>query len=187
MRIKIVLSFIVMFVSIVCYADCTEYQALFNLMSHRADLLKDVAANKYCAQQSVYDAKQELAVLNRVACVATDLNLDSENVMLFAQIQMDMSKQIEQNYLNLWQVKPELVPKNYMSLVELRQKIGDIDQQLYFVLASLIKTKQFCSYPEQITEFKSSFASVEMMPQSVDFSHLILKSLALNVNSLSNS
>ena len=169
---------------VVAYADCSAFQPVLNLMQQRALLLKDVAANKYNAHppQSVYDAKQELKVLNNLASNANKLGLDKNNLLQFAQLQMDFSKQVEEYWLSIWQANNALAPQtgSYKSLAEVRQQIQKIDGSLYPALALALNAKNKCNLSTLKNQFTTSFKSIAGIPQNPDFSELLTSAL-LNI------
>jgi len=140
-------------------------------------LLKDVAADKYVTHKSAYDATQELKVLNNVDKLANSVGLDNYSVMLFAQIQMDMSKQIEEYWLDIWNKNPSLAPKpgQYKGLTVVRSQIQVIDKQLYPALAKVPKNQ--CGTYNIQEEFKSGFSQVQGIPTTPDFSMLMINSV----------
>lgn len=159
-------------------AECLAFKASFDLMSRRAALLKGVAANKYQLGHNIYDASQELNVLQQVDKLAVKLDVERYSLLQYAQLQMDMAKHIEQYWLNLWQSNPLLAPKanQYQDLAEVRQQIQALDQQIYPNLAQAIKSNS-CTSIEIQTEFATSFKLVQGIPVAPDFSKLLVNSI----------
>ncbi len=159
-------------------AQCLPFKPVFKLISQRASLLKDVAANKYKSKQSVFDATQELKVLQRINASSSNLGLESYSLIQYAQLQMDLAKQIEQYWLDLWQSNPQLAPKagQYQDLVSLRAQIQSLDQQIYPHLASAIKLN-YCSITAVEEEFMDSFSLIKGIPTEPDFSKLMVNAI----------
>ncbi len=159
-------------------AECLVFKPVFKLMNYRAILLKDVAANKYKNQQSVFDAAQELKILQQVYTYAEELSIENYSLMQYAQIQMDLSKQIEQYWLNLWQSNPLLAPKDgqYKNLKYIRQQIQILDKQIYPSLARSIKLNS-CSNADIQGEFVANFRAIKGIPIAPDFSRLMVNAI----------
>ena len=160
------------------YASCDKYQNVFKLMQQRATLLKDVAANKYVSKSSPYDTKQELSVLTNVSQLADNLNLEKYSLLSFAQIQMDLSKQIEQFWLNSWQKSPESFPKKYLDLATIREQIKLIDQQIYPGLKLALTNPNSCSEAQMQTQFNSIFTTqLDGIPSTPDYAKIMVNSI----------
>jgi chorismate mutase-like protein len=159
-------------------AECLAFKPVFELMRKRAMLLKDVAANKYKLKQNVFDASQELKVLQRVGSQAGNSGLEKYSLMQYAQLQMDLARHIEQYWLNSWQNNPQLAPKTgqYQDLAHLRQQIQVLDQQIYPHLAQSIKSNT-CTNIEVQDEFATSFKLVQGIPVSPDFTKLMVNAI----------
>lgn len=159
-------------------AECLAFKPVFELMSKRANLLKDVAVNKYKLKQNVFDASQELTVLQRVDSQAAKFGLEKYSLMQYTQLQMDLAKHIEQYWLNLWQNNPQLAPKagQYQDLANLRQQIQVLDQQIYPNLAQTIKSNA-CTNIEIQDEFVTRFKLVKGIPVSPDFAKLMVNAI----------
>ncbi len=115
-------------------------------MSQRAALMKDVAAYKWIENHNAtaYNASQEIKVLNSVKSIAIKNHFNVDSVFVFAQIQMDLSKQIENYWLNYWN-NPNTPPikkptkNNVISLSKLRTKIIAIDSKLFPAIKDSLK------------------------------------------------
>lgn len=172
--IRVIVLIICVTTSTVVQARCVVFKPAFNLMAQRANLLKDVAAYKYLTHKSSYDAAQELKVLNNVDKIANDLGFDSYSLMQYAQIQMDMSKQIEEYWFNIWKNNPKLAPKpgQYKDLTLVREQIQAIDKQIYPALRKAIENQ--CSVYDVQDMFKSNFEQIKGIPITPDFSRLMV-------------
>lgn len=179
---RIITALLLISISSITYASCENFQEVFKFMRQRAYLLKDITANKYHTnpKQGVFNSDQELKILKNVISFAKKENLEKYSTMQFAQIQMDMSKQVEQYWLNKWFAHSQQAPKigTYQSLDKLRQQLSDIDKQLYSAIAHAKNVKNQCSSRKIQDEFDESFkGSVEGIPSSPDFSNMVLHSI----------
>lgn len=109
--------------------------------------MKPVAIIKYRnnANASPYDAAQEVRVLKAVEAQAVALNLPGYGMLNFAQIQMDLSKQIEAYWILRWKNKQEGVPKAVEGLPALRKKINIVDGVLYPAIKAAQSAFSLCS------------------------------------------
>lgn len=143
--------------------------------------MQTVAANKYLAtpRGNIFDAKQELKVLQNSQQQAQQLALESSAFFQFTQIQMDASKQIQAYWFDYWQQNPHTAPKpgQYADLATVRQQIKTIDNQLYPQLAKLVVAPPQCSAQELQTIFYQTLGIITVLPQIPDFRQLILKSI----------
>ena len=173
----ILISFFIMLLGNI-QAECLAFKPVFELMGKRALLLQDVAANKYKRGQSIFDASQELKVLQQLDNNAAKWGLDNYSLMQYAQLQMDLAKHIEQYWLNLWQSNPQLAPKagQYQDLANLRQQIQVLDQKIYPNLAQSIQLNT-CINSEIQAEFAANFKLIKGIPTTPDFSKLMVNAI----------
>lgn len=157
------------------YADCLAYKPVFELMAKRAMLLKDVAANKYKNKQGVYNPEQELRVLKAAIIQAKKRHLDTTKVMEYSQIQMDMSKQIEAYWVELWQNNPKTFPTKYQRLGVVRRQIKAIDEEIYSKIQLSVSIT--CSANEAQVVFNDSFNEVSGIPEDPDFRQIMLSTV----------
>ncbi|NET58070.1 MAG: hypothetical protein F6K47_18515 [Symploca sp. SIO2E6] len=113
-------------------ANCYSWQVapanrLWCLLYERESLMKEVAANKYQYRQKkpIYDGVRELDVLSKVADNAQKKQLPLRDVQLYAQLVMDVSRQIQQYWFDLWE-QQESSPAQ-LSLNQIRERIDQID------------------------------------------------------------
>ena len=169
------------------FADCNDYNQLFNLIAKRTSYMQTVAANKYLAtpQGNIYDAPQELKVLQNAQMQAHNQQLESNVFLPFTQTQMDLSKQIQAYWFSYWQQNPQLAPKprQYADLATVRQQIKIIDDQLYPQLAKLITTNPECPLNQLNTKFAAQFAEIKGIPHNPDFRSLVVASVIATVHS----
>jgi len=113
--------------------------ALFRLIARRANTLKTVAAYKYINGASLFDAQRERVLMQNNIKKATDNGLPVLRVLIFAQMQMDFSKHIEQSWVELWQTPGSTLTKEEVEqevppdLGAVRSEIMEIDKELYGV------------------------------------------------------
>ena len=100
--IGLLLSFGISTTSFASECDSKKLDPVFDLMVQRTKLMEGVAAYKFTQKQQPYDAATELKVLLNVRKIAEDNKLDPSDLMVFAQIQMDQAKQVQQYWLNYW-------------------------------------------------------------------------------------
>ncbi|MEO1432592.1 MAG: chorismate mutase [Cyanobacteria bacterium J06632_19] len=101
---------------------------LWCLIYERERLMKEVAANKYPQKKPIYDGVRELAVLNNIATIAKKNQLPVREMQLYSQIVMDVSRQIQQYWFDLW--KKQEVTTAKLSLNQIRQRIDQIDEAI---------------------------------------------------------
>eukprot|EP00747_Dinoflagellata_sp_TGD_P055008 gnl/TRDRNA2_/TRDRNA2_149313_c0_seq2.p1 gnl/TRDRNA2_/TRDRNA2_149313_c0~~gnl/TRDRNA2_/TRDRNA2_149313_c0_seq2.p1 ORF type:complete len:287 (+),score=46.73 gnl/TRDRNA2_/TRDRNA2_149313_c0_seq2:93-953(+) len=166
-------------------ADCIIPAAVcevLDLLGQRASLMRAVAANKFAdslareeaaiaastvggdarrgasvpaARPSVYVARQEIVVMEKIQALAQQLGLPRYAMLAFAQIQMDYAKLIQEHWLEVWTTHHELesshcgllgdsaprsaafrASESFPSLEEVRASIAEIDRQLYPAIRS---------------------------------------------------
>jgi cyclohexadienyl dehydratase len=115
-----------------------ELDRMYKLMAQRAGIMKEVAAQKWLHnhKSTVYNSNQELKVLNNAESVAIKNNLKPNSLLVFIQIQMDLSKHIEQYWFDYW--NNQSTPKesftndnSTINLQKLRERIKIIDNNLF--------------------------------------------------------
>lgn len=168
------------------FAKChsNNLSPVVSLMAERASIMKAVAANKWYNtpkhQAVAYSAKQEIHVLNQAYNIAKENKLDPLSVMIFSQIQMDISKQIETYWINYWN-NPKVSSKNkpskqsIESLSTLRIKIGKIDAKFYPRLSANIPSIQQCSINQMIPIFHHAFTGVVGIPKKPSYINMLAK------------
>ncbi len=101
---------------------------LWCLIYERERLMKEVAAIKYPKKKPIYDGVRELAVLNNIGIIARKNELPVREMQLYSQIVMDVSRQIQQYWFDLW--KKQEVTTAKLSLNQIRQRIDQIDEAI---------------------------------------------------------
>ena len=163
-------------------ADMTEPESqeltqIFNLIAKRANLMKAVAFNKHITNHNIYCATQEIKLLRRIQKIATELSLPVYPVMIFAQIQMDLSKYIEQYWLDHWNKSDNQNHDNDFSLKQLRLTIKEIDHQLYSAIKQAVPILKNFSLATIMPLFDQAMTKVPGMPLSPNYGHMVLYAL----------
>lgn len=116
------------------------------LIYQRERLMKDVAAHKYLNNNPLFDASQELRVLRKAIQNSHHHQLPAVEVTLYAQILMDISKQIQAYYWIQWQQQQLPPPLAAPSIHQIRQQIGMIDAK---IIDQFKQIRQQCSLSSQ--------------------------------------
>ena len=112
------------------------------LIYQRERLMKDVAADKYLNNNPLFDASQELRVLRIAVQNSQNHELPSVEVTLYAQILMDISKQIQAYYWIQWQQQQQTPPLTAPPIHKTRQQIKIIDTN---IIDQFKQIRQQCS------------------------------------------
>jgi len=162
-------------------AQCNTKQLdqLFNLMSQRGNLMRGVAAYKYMEKSSIYDANQELKLLQTSLDIADANQLNADKLMVFVQIQMDLSKQIENYWIQYWKAHPEDAPDPGITpdISSLRQQIAAIDGKLYPQIGANVNNLKRCSQDTITKQYNKAMNQIKGIPQAPDYNMLIIASL----------
>jgi len=161
-----------------CYSEgVAAANRLWCLLYEREKLMKEVAANKYQYQHKkpIYDGARELEVLSKVADNAQKKQLPVRDVQLYAQIVMDVSRQIQQHWFDVWEEQESLPPT--LSLNQIRERIDQIDTA---ILDSFVLMRDNGSITLQQLQdgLRESFADLEGIHPSQDptlFTDLLAK------------
>jgi chorismate mutase len=166
-----------------CHMD--KINPVVSLIGQRAGMIKAVAAYKWYHapdhQATPYSAQREIKVLASVNSLAKKQDIDPLSLLIFTQIQMDISKQIETYWINYWNdpektVKGKPTKTTLKSLTSLRQQIEKLDASLFPLLKSAIPALQQCSVAQLRPVFNRAFAQVKGIPQQSDFMSMLIKS-----------
>ncbi|NEQ64075.1 MAG: hypothetical protein F6K21_00845 [Symploca sp. SIO2D2] len=163
-----------------CYSEgVVAVNRLWCLLYEREKLMKEVAANKYQYQHKkpIYDGARELDVLSKVADNAQKKQLPVRDVQLYAQIVMDVSRQIQQHWFDVWEEQESLPPT--LSLNQIRERIDQIDTA---ILDSFVLMRDDDSITLQQLQdgLRESFADLEGIHPSHDptlFTDLLAKAI----------
>lgn len=182
------------FILIIFYAQCgftncdiTKLTALTTLMANRAKLMKDVAACKWVNanrhQAIAYDAKQEIFILNSVKQISKIYDLPLQPLLVFTQVQMDISKQIETYWFNLWRLKSSSktqlpTKKSIVPLSSLREKIIAIDTKFFTILSENKSHLKYCSYTDLNKIMQPKLEKIKGIPKQPNFISMMSFALA---------
>ncbi len=158
-----------------CQTDTLK--TVFKFVADRAQLMKFVAADKYEQKKPAYAAAQEIKVLNRVEQIAKDQGLPVYPLLIFAQVQMDLSKYIEEYWLDQWRKDPASYQPDKMSLAQLRNEIGQIDAKLYPAIKDALESLKRCSLSTSSKLFLEAMKPVKGVPQEPDYTQIMLQAL----------
>ncbi|MED7819134.1 MULTISPECIES: chorismate mutase [unclassified Francisella] len=168
---KILVIFFVMFGF--CYASVDQP---LKLLVQRAALMQGVGICKSKLKGSIYDANQEISVLQNAKALAKQNNLEENSFLTFIQLQMDLSKQIENYYLNN-ATKQQLEQQSTDCLTNYRDKIKKVDAQLYPAISENIKSiRKDKKLASQISELVKK-QNIKGIPQDPNYLDLVAYSL----------
>lgn len=160
-------------------ADCdsSKLTKAFNLIAERAQVMQLVAADKYSDKTSIYAPARELHVLQNVQTIANKENLPLYPTLAFTQLQMDMSKFIEQYWLDKWLADPKSFNHKDLDLSKLRTTISAVDESLYPTIKEALPSLKRCSLAISSKAFKEAMSKVQGVPSNPDYVNMMLASL----------
>ncbi len=170
-------------------ADTCDLQALqqpLQLMAQRAQIMKQVAATKWYNtpnhQAAAYGAIQEVKVLQNAEILADQMGVDPWRLLVFVQVQMDLSKQIEAYWINYWNLpstpanqKPTV--KTVISLDQLRDQIKQIDGRLYPAINRALPAIDDCSISKMHVVYQQNFGNIAGIPLHPNYGKVYLQAL----------
>jgi chorismate mutase-like protein len=157
--------------------DNTKLTMAFDLIAQRAQVMQLVAADKFIKKSGIYAPDRELQVLQHVKIIADKEMLPAYPTLVFTQIQMDMSKFIEQYWLAKWSADAKSFNQKDVDLTKLRAVISQIDDKLYPAIKMALPSLQRCSLTISSKSFEEAMAQVEGVPSNPDYASMILASL----------
>ncbi len=147
-----------------------------NLLVQRAALMQGVGVCKAKLKSSIYDANQEIRVLQNAKKLAKQNKLEEGSFLVFIQLQMDLSKQIEDYYLNN-ATQQQLDQQGSDCLTNYRDKIKKVDAKLYPAISknieSIKKDKNLTSQLKKLVKKQN----IKGVPQNPDYLGLVSNSL----------
>lgn len=164
--------------------DIKKLDPLFSLMAKRNTLMVGVASYKFTQKETVYDPAREIAVLKNTEKLANTNKLNSSDLMLFAQMQMDQAKLIQANYLQKWKDNPSNLPDPAITpgIDSLRTQINHIDEQIYANVITNLPTIQICSQPIMLKHLNNAYTSSSelktMATVATDYNRLVISALS---------
>ena len=184
---KILLVLLTFCIFNLSFADCNlnKLDKLTHALAKRAKIMKSVAEFKYYKNYNatVYDSKRELIILRKASKISQQYDLPEAQLLNFIQIQMDISKHIEQYWINKLKDKNVEI-KNPPTLRELRKEIGKIDSKLYIKIKNNISNIKQCSVAQikDSLEYEINKKNIEAIPTNPNF--LLIS--ASSIKNLSN-
>ncbi|GGF87569.1 chorismate mutase [Cysteiniphilum litorale] len=157
--------------------DSSKLTNAFNLIAKRAEVMQLVAADKYSDKTSIYAPAREIQVLQNVQAIANKENLPLYPTLMFSQLQMDMSKFIEQYWLDKWLADPKSFDHKDLDLTKLRATISSVDKSLYPAIKDALPSLKRCSLAISSKAFKAAMNKVEGVPSNPDYVNMMLASL----------
>lgn len=184
---KKIMALLLIFISFCACANTPNtLEKTANLLAKRASLMEKVAAYKWYNapnnQATAYSATQEQAVLLSAQQTAQKLKITPLSLMLFSQIQMDLSKQIEAYWITYWNA-PTTPPADkptsatIISLNRLRNQIQKIDLKLYPMLQQDIPYFKSHNIKTIQTQLNTAFDSMQGIPTKPSYLALLAASL----------
>ncbi len=149
------------------------------IMAQRAQLMHEVAAYKFVHNLPIYDAKQDLTILQHVNGIAKDKGFDPQSLLIFAQIQMDMSKYIETYWIHYWQTHPNdrPNPRRVESSMKMRLQLISIGHKLYPAIKEALPYYHGCTLPQLTMAFNHNFSRIAGVPHNPDYAAIYLSAL----------
>jgi chorismate mutase len=144
-------------------AGCTDPQAVTERLAlrvaGRAALMKSVAKLKSERASPIYDGKRELGVLGRVQSQSQGADLDA--ALLFAQIQMDLAKQLQTAWVaELAQQGPTSRSASPPSLAQLRTRLDALGEDVSRLLKEL-RSRPHCNQSGLATVLVPALADLD--------------------------
>ncbi len=162
-------------------AQCNtkSLDSMFNLMAQRNSLMMGVAAYKYIKKSSIYDSKQELTVLQNSLNTADTYQLNADKLMVFVQIQMDLSKQIQSQLVEHWKAVPSDAPDPAITpdLSTLRGQIAAIDNKLYSQIAANVGNLKQCNKDTVLSQYTKAMQGIKGIPSDPDYNLIVIAAL----------
>ncbi|WP_395166558.1 chorismate mutase [Francisella salimarina] len=167
---------IIALLAVMVGASYASVEKPLNLLVERASLMQGVGICKHKLNSPLYDADQELRVLQNAQALAKKNHLESNSFLIFIQLQMDLSKQIEDYYAkNATQQQLEQQSSDCLSIY--RDKIKKVDEQLYPAISQNINE---INKDKDLTTKLSEFVkkqNIKGIPQDPSYLELLANSL----------
>lgn len=163
--------------------DKITLKELAGLIAKRADYMKQVAMTKYADKQIkavIYDWEQENKVLEKTIESAENFDLPKATTLCFEQIQMDIAKQIQSYWINIWsQQITGPIEQVVVSLPILREKIKKINQTLLLLISKSRHVLSRCPQKKIAAILKEFFERAEIKPSALMFVYLDMMAFCL--------
>ncbi|WP_440683627.1 hypothetical protein [Cysteiniphilum halobium] len=157
--------------------DISKLTNVFNFIAKRAEVMQLIAADKYSDKTSIYAPAREIQVLQNIQTIANKEKLPLYPTLTFTQLQMDMSKFIEQYWLSKWLADPKSFNHKDLDLTKLRATISKVDKSLYPAIKEALPSLKRCSLAISSKAFKEAMHNVEGVPSNPDYVNMMLASL----------
>lgn len=169
--LKILMPLIVLF-----GASYASVDKPLKLIVQRAELMQGIGLCKLQTDSSIYDSAQERKVLQTAENIAKANHFDEKTFLIFIQLQMDLSKQIEAYY---WQLgsKEQINSQTIDCLASYRVKIKNIDEQLYTSIGDNLQELQRDDRLVTKLEELVKEQQIKGIPQNPNYLDLIAQSL----------
>lgn len=147
-----------------------------SLLVKRAELMQKVGTCKKKVSSPLYDAGQELRVLQNAKQLANANNLETSSFLVFVQLQMDLSKQIENYYwANVTNKQLGSIDSNCLSIY--RDKVKKVDEKLYPAISKNINAIKDDKHLYSRLSKLIKKQKIQGVPQDPDYIKLLTKSL----------
>lgn len=160
--------------------DIKKLDPLFGLMKDRNFLMMGVGAYKFMQNQYVYDPEREVEVLRNVQQVAENNKLNTNDLMLFSQTQMDQAKFIQFSYMDYWKHHPEDQPDLSITpgIDSLRKQINQLDDKIYLQIINNLPQLQICSQEIMLKNLNAQYLNMPRMTPALEYNRLVVSALS---------
>lgn len=141
----------------------TEF--LFTLINNRFTYMKDVAAYKFKNNIPIDDTQREVVVLSEAIKRAEQEGLSSDSVRGFYRLQIELSKSIQNEWINLW--KKTGFPNDYPIKdlkKDIRPKLDNIDREIIKAIKLNVKNLSDNEIQEYNKDLILKTINVEYLP-----------------------
>lgn len=119
---------------------------LIALMNQRLGLIQEVAALKFEHRNEIYDPRREQSILEHTKKLAKLHTLNVPKLLVYSQIMMDTSKQLEFYHINQWKKAKQLPQIKIKTLKDIRFKLLALDKEIFSAIHQLSKKKIYGYY-----------------------------------------
>lgn len=160
--------------------DIKKLDPLFGTMKDRNYLMMGVGAYKFMQNQYIYDPEREIEVLKNVQQVASNNKLNSNDLMLFSQAQMDQAKFIQYSYMDYWKHHPKDQPDLSITpgIDSLRKQINQLDDKIYSQIIDNLPQLQICSQEIMLKHLNAQYNNMPHMTAALEYNRLIVSALS---------
>lgn len=170
------------FINSVFASECNpqKLNEIFSLLAQRNNLEEGVAAYKFIQKKPIFDSGIELNALNDTFKRAQENKINPNDLMVFAQIQMDQAKFIQQYWTNIWIMHPDMQPDPDITpgIDTLKAQINALDNKIYEQLVENISSLQVCSQDEMLKQMTKATSKTKGIPQNPDYNRLTVSAIS---------